>query len=87
MPKLKASIKDSTREIRVQLNSASTPAGFIKIGEFDHPDPVYPDSLVIYHGVRDILYHTSAKNPSQSAKFPDNITDVEKYKISTSNLT
>lgn len=87
MPKLKASINKTNREVRVQLNTANTPGGFTDIGTFDHPDPVYPESLVIYHGVRDLLYHRSEKNPAQTAKFPFNITDVEKYKITTSNLT
>lgn len=87
MATLKASINQASREVRVQKSTAATPSGFTAIGTFDHPDPVYPDSLVIFHGVRDLLYHRSDRNPAQPAKFPFNITDVEKYRITTSDLT
>ena len=84
MPTLKVVYKASTKEARVLDSGAATPGGFTAVGTFAHPDATYPDSVVIYHGVRDLLYKRSAANPANTAMFPDNITNMQE--ISITNL-
>ena len=84
MPTLKVVYKASTKEARVLDSGAATPSGFTAVGTFAHPDATYPDSVVIYHGVRDLLYKRSAANPANTAMFPDNITNM--HEISITNL-
>ena len=84
MPTLKVVYKASTKEARVLDSGAATPSGFTAVGTFVHPDATYPDSVVIYHGVRDLLYKRSAANPANTAMFPDNITNMQE--ISITNL-
>lgn len=58
MPILQVAFKQAIPKVAlVQAQGTAIPAGYLKAGEFDHPDPVYPGSLVIYQGVRDLLYH------------------------------
>lgn len=57
MPVLQVAFKATApKAVVVQLDGASPPANHTDIGSFDHPDPVYPGSLVLFHGVRDALY-------------------------------
>lgn len=71
----------TTRVATVQAVGKSLPSGTVNVGEFDHPDLTYPDSLVIFHGVRDLLYRRSHTNPANIAMFPKNITDMARVKI------
>lgn len=62
----------------------SLASGFTSIGSFQHPDATYPDSYVIYHGVRELLYHVTPGNPPvKGAKFPNNVTDMASVSIVT----
>lgn len=81
MTTLRASYNPTTRKATVSPTAVAAPAGSTNIGTFEHPDPVYPGSVVMYHGVRDLLYKRSAKNIAQTAKFPDNITDMSRVAI------
>lgn len=63
MPVLQVAYKEVAPKIAlVQADGAAIPADYVDAGSFDHPDPVYPDSLVLYHGVRDALYHFNQLN-------------------------
>lgn len=76
MVTLNVSYNPSTKKVNAKT-STDLDSGFTSIGTFEHPDATYPDSYVIYHGVRDLLYHTSTTNPpTTGAKFPNNITDM-----------
>lgn len=81
MPTLKVTFNKTTNVVTVLDASGSVPSGSVNIGQFDHPDLTYPDSLVIYHGVRDLLNKRSAKDPSQAALFPNNITAMQSISI------
>lgn len=81
MPTLVVGFNATTRDATVVEQGTALPAGSINIGTFVHPDETYPDSLVIYHGVRDLLYKRSHANPAQTAMFPDNITDMNRIRI------
>jgi hypothetical protein len=81
MPTLKVAFNKTTKVARVLDASASVPGGFVDVGSFAHPDTTYPDSVEIYHGVRDLLYKRSAANPANTAKFPDNICAMQDIKI------
>lgn len=82
MPTLYASLKQETGEVDVKTTNA-VGEGFVAIGSFVHPDATYPDSYVIYHGVRDLLYKRKASDPSQVGFWPDNITDMQSITIIT----
>lgn len=58
MPMLQVAFKATKpKTVVVQADNAALPGGgYVDAGSFDHPDPVYPGSLVLYHGVRDLLY-------------------------------
>lgn len=81
MPKLKVAFNKTTNVVTVLDASGSIPSGSVDVGQFDHPDLTYPDSLIIYHGVRDLLGKRSAKDPSQAALFPNNITAMQSITI------
>lgn len=66
----------ATKSAHVREPGGSIPAGSVNIGSFEHPDETYPDSYVLYHGVRDLLYKRSEANPANAAMFPKNITDM-----------
>lgn len=70
-----------TRVALVQVDAAVVPAGSVNVGSFEHPDTIYPDSVVIYHGVRELLYKRSAVDPAVLAMFPENITDMQYVSI------
>ena len=55
--------------------------GEVDIGTFDHPDLTYPDSVVIYHAIRDLLYKRSAADPTQMAMYPNNICNMQEITI------
>jgi hypothetical protein len=80
---LRATYNPTTKMVNVNLNGIAVPGGSVAIGTFQHPDIDYPDSVVIYHGVRDLLYKRSATNPTANATFPDNITDMANISIQT----
>lgn len=81
MPSYDVSYHPTTRVATILNDGASKPSGSIDIGSFEHPDPIYPDSVVPYHKVRDLLYHRSAADPSKEAMFPFNITDMDRVEI------
>lgn len=71
----------TTKQVELLLDGDSPSVGFTDMGSFEHPDLVYPDSLVIYHGVRDLLYKRSAADPSEPAMYPDNICNMQEISI------
>lgn len=63
MPMLQVAFKQAMPKVAlVQADGAALPGGYLDAGSFDHPDPVYPGSLVLFHGVRDLLYHFNQLN-------------------------
>ncbi|WBQ32485.1 hypothetical protein [Erwinia phage Kuerle] len=84
--KLQAFLNPTTKTVQVELTGVAAPTGFTKIGEFDHPDETYPDSNVIYHGVRDLLYTTKlASPPVTGVKYPNGIYNMQEISITTTN--
>lgn len=81
MPTLKVGFNKTTNVATVLDASGSIPGGSVEVGTFVHPDATYPDSLVIYHGVRDLLYKRSAKNPAEEGFWPNNIVDMQSISI------
>ena len=81
MPILKVSFNKTTNIATVLGASGSVPVGSVEVGTFTHPDETYPDSYVIYHGVREILYKRSAADPSKVGFWPENITAMQKVSI------
>ena len=81
MPTLKVGFNKTTNVATVLDASGSIPGGSVEVGTFVHPDATYPDSLVIYHGVRDLLYKRSAKDPSEEGFWPNNIVDMQAISI------
>ena len=76
---LQANYNPTTKVVTVQEQGDTIPEGSVAIGTFEHPDPVYPDSVVIFHGVRDLLYK---RKPDGTVGFwPDNITDLQNISI------
>lgn len=66
MPKLQVAYKEVAPKVAlVQNDGTAAPSGYVIAGSFDHPDPVYPGSLVLYQGVRDALYHFDQLNMTE----------------------
>lgn len=86
MPTLAVGYNATTRVATVVVQGESLPVGSTNVGTFAHPDATYPDSYVIFHGVRDVLYKRSAVDPTKSAMFPDNITDLDRVSIESDLL-
>lgn len=84
MPTLKVAFNKTTKVATVLDASGSVPSGSVEIGTFVHPDATYPDSYVIYHGVRDLLYKRDKADPSQPGFWPDNYTDMQSVTITNS---
>lgn len=70
----------TTKVATVQTGTDAV-ADSTNIGTFDHPDTTYPDSTVIYQGVRDLLYKRSVSDITKTASFPENITDMASVSI------
>lgn len=81
MPMLKVAFNKDTGVATVLDASGSVPSGSVEVGTFVHPDATYPDSLVIYHSVRDILYKRSAADPGEEGFWPDNINSMQAVSI------
>ena len=81
MPTLKIAFNKTTNVATVLDSDGSVPDGSVEVGTFVHPDATYPDSLVIYHGVRDLLYKRSAEDPAEEGFWPDNIVDMQSVTI------
>lgn len=81
MPTLKIAFNKTTNVATVLDSGGSVPGGSVEVGTFVHPDATYPDSLVIFHGVRDLLYKRSAKNPAEEGFWPNNIVDMQSISI------
>lgn len=81
MPTLKIAFNKTTNVATVLDSGGSVPGGSVEVGTFVHPDATYPDSLVIFHGVRDLLYKRSAKNPAEAGFWPNNIVDMQSVTI------
>lgn len=81
----------STKVVLIQADGAALPSGFKDIGSFTHDeDEVTPPGLehdinhVVWHHVREALYHTSSVTGDLIAspmQFPDNITDMAGVKL------
>lgn len=86
MPTLQVTLNPAAKTVQVDIDGTALISGYTKVGTFKHPDDTYPDSKVIYQGVRDVLYHTSTtRPPTTGAKFPNNITDMAGLAIKTAN--
>lgn len=81
MPTLKVGFNKTTNVATVLDAGGSIPGSSVEVGTFVHPDATYPDSLVIYHGVRDLLYKRSAKDPTKAGFWPNNIVDMQSVTI------
>lgn len=81
MPTLKIAFNKTTNVATVLDSGGSVPGGSVEVGTFVHPDATYPDSLVIFHGVRDLLYKRSAKDPTKAGFWPNNIVDMQSVTI------
>lgn len=81
MPILKVGFNNTTGVATVLDSDGDIPVGSVEVGTFEHPDATYPDSLVIYHGVQDILYKRSKANPANAGFWPDNITNMQSVEI------
>ena len=81
MPELKVAFNKDTYVATVLDASGSVPDGSVSVGTFDHPDETYPDSYVIYHGVRELLYKRSEVDPTQPGFWPNNITNMQAVTI------
>lgn len=79
MSTLQASYNPTTKVVTVQQQGDTIPEDTVAIGTFEHPDPVYPGSMVIFHGVRDLLY--KCKPDGTAGFWPDNITDLQNITI------
>lgn len=61
----------------------------ISLGTFDHthdigdnlPGQDFGPSHVVYHHVRETLYHRKASDPTETAKHPEGIYDMQSYDI------
>ncbi len=84
MTTLQVSYDPSAKVVTVQQEDDSVPEGSTSIGTFEHPDPVYPGSVVIFHGVRDLLY--KRKPDGRPGFWPNNITDLQFIKIVTDDV-
>lgn len=84
MPTLKVAFNSTTKVATVLDASGSVPSGSVEIGTFVHPDATYPDSYVIYHGVRELLYKRDKADPSQEGFWPNNYTDMQSVTIANS---
>ena len=84
MTTLQVSYDPSAKVVTVQQEGDTVPEGSTPIGTFEHPDPVYPGSVVIFHGIRDLLYK---RKPDGTPGFwPNNITDLQFIKIVTDDV-
>lgn len=84
MTTLQVSYDPSAKVVTVQQEGDTVPEGSTPIGTFEHPDPVYPGSVVIFHGVRDLLYK---RKPDGTPGFwPNNITDLQFIQIVLDNV-
>ncbi|UEN68824.1 Hoc-like head decoration [Shigella virus Moo19] len=81
MPELKVAFNKDTYVATVLDASGSVPSGSVNVGTFFHPDETYPDSYVIYHGVRELLYKRSEVDPAQPGFWPENITNMQAVTI------
>lgn len=76
----------ATKTVTVQNLGDGLPAGANKIGEFEHADVEtslkdleFDVNHVLFHHVRDALYHTNSRTGlavPDALQFPDNITDM-----------
>lgn len=79
MTMYQVSYNPTTKVALVQTDGAAVPNGSTDVGSFEHPDPIYPESEVVFHEVRDLLYK---RKPNATPGFwPDNITDMHNVKI------
>ena len=81
MPILKVAFNKDTKVATVLDASGSVPSDSVEVGQFDHPDLTYPDSYVIYQGVRDLLYKRSAADPSKEGFYPNNVINMQAISI------
>lgn len=81
MAQYQIAYNSTTKTATVQPLNDALPEDSINIGQFEHAgesDPLGPDfNHVLFHHVREALYKRSAANPSNTAMFPDNITDLQ----------
>ena len=91
MAQYKIGFNLGTKTVLIQTAAGALPGGYNNIGTFEHADSeVSPPGLehdvnhVIWHHVREALYHTSSKTGQLvpgTLQFPDNITDMAGIKL------
>ena len=97
MPLYRVYYHAATRTATVNLpDDPAVGGGAVLIGTFNHDnedDPLgdnpvegHQENHVIWHHVRDLLYNRSAADPSQTAMFPNNITDLDRIEIVFDNV-
>lgn len=80
MPKVYVKAEQATKRILFSSTDTAT-AGYTKIGSFDHPDATYPDSYVIFHGIRGLMYFRDGADITKTAFFPKSLTNFNEWKI------
>lgn len=87
----KVCVKASTKQIALVQNATTTPTGYVVAGTFVHDaaaEDAYgsPDSHVVWHEIRDVLYKVKNETPINAShngfNWPENITDMASWSIS-----
>ncbi|UKL14764.1 IgG-like domain protein [Stenotrophomonas phage C121] len=77
--------KPMDRKIEVAPDGTAVSEGFTKIGTFEHvgaTDPLGPTvNHVLWHHVREALYHVKNAQPPVAGFWPENITDAHTWDI------
>lgn len=80
MPKVYIKAEQASKRILFSSTDTAT-AGYTKIGSFDHPDATYPDSYVIFHGIRGLMYFRDGADITKEAFFPKSLTNFNEWTI------
>ena len=88
MANYRIAFNKNTKIALVQLAATAIPSGSVAVGTFEHAavensinDLEFDHNHVIFQHVRDALYKRSRVDPTQTAKFPNNITDMAGIQI------
>lgn len=84
MATYKIGINAAKTEVYIAAGSDALPAGAIALPSFEHgnADPLGSiDNHVLYHHVREALYHTKDADRTQGAMFPDGIYNLQNISI------
>lgn len=84
MTTYKIGISADKATVYIAAGSDTLPAGSTALSSFDHgsTDPIGSvDNHVLFHHVREALYHTKAADLSSGAMFPDGIYNLQNISI------